>query len=355
MLDGVSDLRRETRATLKREIAALPGVQRVAASSDTPPLRSNDNALFYPTATVTDTKYVVEEMFVDADFFPLFDVRPVAGRLGSLDHPTDTMPDDIDKRPDQPLGVVINEAFVAKLGAHQPAEVVGKDLWMLSNPQQASLARTTIIGVIPDLHLRSVRVAVTPMAYFLEPPERGNRLTVEVDGDHAPTILAAMESAWNRIAPNVPMRASFVDDNLRSLYDTDAQHGKIFAGFATFAILIACLGLFGLTSFSIQRRTKEIGMRKVLGASVLDIVRLLIWQLSRPVLIASAIAWPLGYYVMRRWLAGFDDAISLTDPRVVVGIFGGATVVAIAIAWATTAGHALRVARAHPARALRVE
>src|SRR5262249_27386521 len=158
-----------------------------------------------------------------------------------------------------------------------PADVVGRDLWQPVDLQNGKLSRATIIGIIPDLHLRSVRIAVTPMVYFFEPVERQNRLTLEVAADHARDILRAIEPVWNRVAPAVPLRASFVDDNLRAQYDTDEQRGRIFAGFATFAILIACLGLFGLASFSAQRRTKEIGMRKVLGASVLDIVRLLVW------------------------------------------------------------------------------
>jgi putative ABC transport system permease protein len=355
MLTGLSDLPKPARATLKRELAAVPGVRRVALSSDVPPLESNNNALLFPTATITDEKYIIEQLSVDGDFFDLFEVRPVAGRLFSADRAGDIHPADIQKRPEQTFSIVINEAFATKLGAQRPADVIGRDLWELVDLKVGKSSRATIVGVVPDLHLRSVRVAVTPMVYFLEVPEEQSRLTLEVDADHASEILGAIEPVWNRVAPMVPLRASFIDDNLRSQYDTDEQRGKIFAGFATFAILIACLGLFGLASFSAQRRTKEIGMRKVLGASVLDIVRLLVWQFSRPVLIASALAWPIAYYVMRRWLAGFEDAISLTDPRVLLGIFGGATIVAVAIAWATTAGHALRVARAHPARALRVE
>src|SRR5205814_1466624 len=109
-----------------------------------------------------------------------------------------------------------------------------------------------------------------------------------------------------------------------------AQRGQIFAGFAAFAILIACLGLFGLASFAAERRTKEIGMRKILGASVLDIVRLLVWQFSRPVLIANLIAWPVSFYVMRRWLAGFRYKIELTSPAVLLGVFGGAALLALA-------------------------
>lgn len=210
--------------------------------------------------------------------------------------------------------------------------------------------------MVPDLHLRSLRQTITPFLYYVAKPDnRLYRLTVHADPGRMRQLRPELDAIWTRLAPTVPIRTSFIDDDLRKQYDGDEQRGQIFAGFAAFAILIACLGLFGLASFSAQRRTKEIGMRKVLGASVLDIVRLLVWQFSRPVLVANLIAWPVSFYVMHRWLAGFQYRISLTDPRVLVGIFGGAAALALAIAWLTTAGHAYKVARANPGRALRVE
>jgi putative ABC transport system permease protein len=218
------------------------------------------------------------------------------------------------------------------------------------------MVATTIVGVVPDLHLRSVRAIVTPLLYYTNRPEAGHsRLTVRVAPGRMRETIPAIEAIWKRVAPTVPMRMSVIDENLARQYDGDEQRGDIFAGFALFAILIACLGLFGLASFAAGRRTKEIGLRKVMGATVLDIVRLLVWQFSRPVLIANLIAWPVSFYVMRRWLAGFEYAIDLTSPLVLIGIFGGAATVALAIAWLTTAGHAYKVARANPGRALRWE
>jgi putative ABC transport system permease protein len=191
--------------------------------------------------------------------------------------------------------------------------------------------------------------------YAVQDGDSANRLTVQLDPARRQETVRAIEQIWSRLAPAVPIRTSYVDDELARQYDADEQRGQIFAGFAVFAVLIACLGLFGLASFSAERRTKEIGMRKVMGASILDIVRLLVWQFSRPVLIANLIAWPVSFYLMHRWLGGFQYAISLADPRVLLGIFGGAAVLAMAIAWLTIAGHAYRVARANPGRALRVE
>jgi len=344
----------EARATLKRELAAVPGVLGVATSSRTPPVQGNNNTLLYPTATAGEEKYIIETLEVDPDFFPVYDVKPLAGRLFSNDRPSEYQRADADP-PTKTQAIVINWACAMKLGAKSPADVVGRVMYEVQPPGRGGgMTPTTIIGVVPDLHLRSARALITPLLYYVDPAERNDELTVHFDPARQREVVAAAETIWNRLAPTVPIQLGFVDADLAKQYDADEQRGQIFGAFAAFAIVIACLGLFGLASFSAQRRTKEIGMRKVLGASVLDIVRLLVWQFSRPVLIASLIAWPVSFYVMRRWLAGFQNAISITAPGV-LAIFVGATLLAVAIAWVTTAGHAFHVGRANPGRALRTE
>lgn len=345
--------------TLKSEIAAVPGVTGVTLSTDAPPLHSNNNTLLYPTPTITDEKLLMETVAVDADFFTVYGIKPVAGRLFDRDRATDYKPDD-DAAPELlHQAIVVNRAFVTRIGGKRPEDVIGKVMWEINGinaDAQKPMIETTIVGVVPDLYLRSVRTLVTPMMYYLIKPQKGvDRLTVHVAPGRMREVSAAVGAIWNKVAPTVPIRSSFVDEDLRKQYDGDEQRGQIFAGFAIFAVLIACLGLIGLASFAAERRTKEIGMRKVLGASVLDIVRLLVWQFSRPVLIANLIAWPVSFYVMSRWLAGFKYKISLTSPAMLAGIFGGAALIALAIAWLTTAGHAFKVARANPGRALRVE
>ena len=150
--------------------------------------------------------------------------------------------------------------------------------------------------------------------------------------------------------PQVPFDARFADDIVYELYNPDARRAKLFGGFALLAVVIGCLGLFGLAAFTAERRTKEIGIRKVLGARTRDIVRLLVWQFSRPVLLANLIAWPIAWWAMRDWLNGFDARVGLTPvPFVVAGLL------ALAIAVATIAGHAYRIAQTSPIRALRYE
>jgi putative ABC transport system permease protein len=155
---------------------------------------------------------------------------------------------------------------------------------------------------------------------------------------------------WKRYAAQVPFDAKFVDEIVARQYDADEARAKTFAAFAGLAILVACLGLYGLAAFTAERRTREIGIRKVLGARDRDIVRLLVWQFSRPVLLANLIAWPVAWWLMRGWLDGFATRISLGPQW-----FIGAGLAAAAIAAATIIGHALRVARSSPAAALRYE
>ena len=148
----------------------------------------------------------------------------------------------------------------------------------------------------------------------------------------------------------MPFDGAFADQRLAELYETDRARGQTFAGFALLAIVVACLGLFGLAAFTAERRTKEIGIRKVFGATVADIVKLLAWQFSKPVVIANLVAWPAAWWVMRDWLNNFDARIALTPtPFVVAGLL------ALAIAIGTIAGHALKVARSNPIHALRYE
>jgi putative ABC transport system permease protein len=162
--------------------------------------------------------------------------------------------------------------------------------------------------------------------------------------------MDGVKRAWTRVAPDRPFQADFAEDLVARLYQQERTRGAIFLGFALLAVVIACLGLFGLAAFTAERRTKEIGIRKVLGARIRDIVRLLTWQFSKPVVLANLVAWPAAWWAMRDWLNHYDVRVALTPgPFVLAGLL------ALAIAVATVAGHAFRVARLNPIHALRYE
>ena len=162
------------------------------------------------------------------------------------------------------------------------------------------------------------------------------------------TALKSLEQLWQRMVPQVPFDAKTADDRLADFYEADDRATRLFGIGAGLAVLIGCVGLWGLASFNTARRTREIGIRKTLGASSADIVKLLVGQFLRPVLIANLVAWPLAFFAMRTWLAGFEDAIALSPL-----FFIGASVVAVAVAVLTVLGQSLRASRAAPAWALR--
>ena len=203
--------------------------------------------------------------------------------------------------------------------------------------------------MVPDFPLSTIRSAIPPNVFTVQ-PDWSSFLNVKLSGDHVPETLAAIDQIWRDMVPDRPISRQFIDDRIEHLYRDITRQGQVFSGFALVAVLIACLGLFGLAAFTAERRTKEIGIRKAMGASTADILKLLIWEFAKPVLLANAIAWPLAYVAMSHWLEGFAYRISL-DPL----LFVGAGIVALAIASGTTLYHALQVARSRPVMALRYE
>jgi putative ABC transport system permease protein len=246
------------------------------------------------------------------------------------------------------INVVLNQYAVRKLGFQSPQDAIGKVITSELFEPGTGQAAINVIGVVRDTRFRSVRTPIDPIM-FTDVRTGPAYLIIRYRGDPA-TVEGAVERQWKQITSDVPFEAKFSEDIMRELYKAEDSRAKIFAAFSLLAVLIGCLGLFGLASFTAERRTKEIGIRKVLGARTRDIVRLLVWQFSRPVIIANVIAWPIAWWVMRDWLNGFDQRIALTPIPFVI-----AAVIALGIAIATVVGHAVKVARANPIHALRYE
>ena len=199
----------------------------------------------------------------------------------------------------------------------------------------------TIIGVVGDSRFRTVRTPIDPIM-FMNVKRNPAWMMIRYRGDPA-TIEAAVERQWKQITNEVPFQAKFSEDIIAEVYEAEDARAQIFAAFAVLAVIIGCLGLFGLAAFTAERRTKEIGIRKVLGARTRDIVRLLVWQFSRPVIVANLIAWPVAWWLMRDWLNTFDQRITLGPAPFVL-----AALAALTIAVVTVVGHAMKVARANP-------
>jgi putative ABC transport system permease protein len=244
--------------------------------------------------------------------------------------------------------ILVSTAAAHRLGFATAQGAVGQVIQVSLVRPELGAVNATIVGVVADVRYRSVRDPVQPILYYYR-TDNLNNLVVRFTGDPS-AADARVAAVWKRQIPDIPYASRFVDDLVSDLYSADERRAELFGMFAVLAVVIGCLGLFGLAAFSAQQRTKEIGIRKVLGARTLDIIRLLVWQFSRPVLIANLIAWPVAWWVMRDWLNTFDTHIRLGPTPFLLA--GG---LALGIAIATIAGHAVRVARANPILALRYE
>ena len=245
--------------------------------------------------------------------------------------------------------VVLNESALRRLGFPDARGAISQPL--LAGLDSGAFTPLSIVGVIRDTHLRSPHEPVQAAVYYLATRDFDSMIAGVRYSGAAPTeMMARLRRTWTSIAPGATFTARTADDNLAHYYKPDDQHGRLFTLGAVLAVAIGCVGLYGLASFNTARRVREIGIRKTLGASTADILRLLVGQFLRPVLLANLIAWPLAFFAMRAWLSGFDQRIALSPLY-----FLAATALTLAIALATVVGQALFVARAEPARALRHE
>jgi putative ABC transport system permease protein len=331
----------ECRTSFKDEVAKLPGVQSVSCAQSDALNMSNSH---WPFKLRDGTQVYVSSASVDIGFFELSGLRPIAGRLFTRTHAADTLPTDFFARGNSFAGrIVINESAVRTLGFSSPSAAIGQTVTGYGEHVMQ------IIGVVPDYTLDAIHQERPPEVYGVFPPSF-QYLLVKLSGQRIPATLQAIDMLWKRAGDPRPMQRFFLDDHIQGLYLDVIRRGRIFAGFAAAAVFIACLGLFALSAFTAERRTKEIGVRKALGADRGDVLRLLIWQFTRPVLWANLIAWPIAAWAMNRWLHGFAYRVEL-EPWV----FALATALALLIAVVTVGTHSLLVARTQPARALRYD
>ena len=336
------------------EVRKLPGVAAAACSSY--------NALSTPnTKNIADVRLGGSRRMsfdvapVDFGFFELYGVRALAGRLFSRDQGEDAVLADPKTRA-MPT-VVINEAAAHDLGFSDARAAVGKQLvWTRylpsTNPDPKAAVTVTapsrIVGVIADVPA-TVRAATDPTFYYVVPKQLGV-LSIRMTGQDIPGTVKGIGAAWKRTANGRPLSETFLSQFRLNLYLDLIIQGVTIAICAGLAVLIACLGLFALSAYTTERRTKEIGVRKAMGADTVQVVLLLLWQFTIPVLAAIAVAVPVGFFAMDWWLHGFTYHVSLS-----AWTFVAAAVAGVLIAWATVSWQSFMVARAKPAGALRYE
>jgi len=342
IVSGADSMTPTTREAFMHALGANPSIEGVAQSGPAPFIEDITVETF--TVPGAAQNYIFRTIAAAPDFPKLYDMRLLAGRWLSLSHGGD-----INTTTDQGLqndrNVLITEALVKQLG-WSVQTAVGRTL---AQTDAGRPTRITVVGILGDVMMNGIRDQAQPIVFYYN-PNRINTFSVRVKGGQMQDALGVIDGSWHRFAPTMAIRRRFLTDMFDRLFATATQQGTMFGLFVGIAIFIACLGLFGLAAFTAERRTKEIGIRKTFGARTRDIVWLLLWQFSIPVLIANLIAWPVAYYYLHTWLESYAYRISLNPLY-----FAAAGLAALAIAWVTVAGHALRVARANPVHALRYE
>lgn len=334
--------------SLKQQLEAIPEVSSVVYSSEVPSQDHENNTFF--TRPGEGQREPQRELLnyhhMGFDFFEAYEVETVAGRLFDRQYGSDAVqiPEDGELGYG---GVILNQSAVSRLGYDNAQHAVGTTL---SGEYQDARYQFTIVGVVPDLYFRSIKFDIRPSIYLLN-PQRFRLATIAYQGD-LNVVQRQVEAVWEKVVPMEPVHINQLDDMIQRQYRQENIQMRLFSVFSVLAIIVACLGLYGLAAFSAERRTREIGIRKVMGASVKDIVMLLVWQFTRPVMYANLLAWPVAVWLMLNWLQQFPYRI---DSLWILVVCAMASVASVVIAWLTVGGNAARVARANPIRALRHE
>ncbi|MBW3544280.1 MAG: hypothetical protein KY428_01555 [Bacteroidetes bacterium] len=330
---GFDDAFRQKIETIKTVFEEHPAVLSAAASRSVP-------GDFIPNASTeiqtsegvmkTEDSLLYE---VDFDFVPHFEIEMAAGRAYSRDFMADTT-----------QSLLLNETAAKLYGYTNPANAVGKRFSQWGR-------EGTIVGVVKDFNFRSLHNRVEPLALRYAPPGGAlTKLSLGIQSENLPATLAELEQLWGNLVPHYPFLYSFLDESFNQQYQADLRFGQVFSVFAGLAIFIACLGLLGLVTYTAQQRTKEIGIRKVLGASVFSIVSLLSRDFLKLVLVAAIIAFPVAWYAMNKWLEDFPYRIDIP-----LWVFLAAGVVSAMVAFLTISYQAIKAARANPIKNLRTE
>ena len=341
----------DLQALFKRKVAALPGVVSLARS-DTWPGDDADGVteVGLPGRSGGST-VLISQRTVDEDFLTTYGIKLVAGRDFDKGRPADYLPLNPGRVAPQlrVAGVIVNQAALGHLGLGAADEAIGKNF--ILNPR-APLT-LTVIGVAANVHFDSLKSVLKPEIYL------ANRAGFRVIGIRhhrdadAVALAVEIERIWRSLIPGVPFLYQNLDDVLARQYETERVQATLLTGFAGLAILVACLGLYGVSVFSAQKRIREIAVRKILGASVLQILWILLWQTTRTVLLASLIAGPVAVYFMRGWLSQYRYHFDFATFGTVICL--AAVFLALALSWLTVGAHAASAARSRPINALRHE
>jgi len=339
---NVDDIR-DRLDTLRHELEALPNISTVAFSTQVPYEQSNWQRDYALVAGDKASEFRVNQMGLTPEFLDAYDIPLLAGRNLDRNIANDTFIQD----ESETTNVLVNELTLARMGIDNPADAINRRLYR--NSEESTLRDVVIVGVVPTQNILGLFNQEKPWVFYSSPA--ANRVaSIRITGGNMLSTIDKIEEVWKRVIPDYPMQGRFLDEMFDDVYTVLKHMNLALAGFAFVALSLALIGLFGLAAFMAAQRTKEIGVRKVLGASSLQIARLLVWQFSKPVMWALVIALPSAFFASKIYLDFFADRIE--SPMLILAVSGAA---AVLLAWTTVAGHAIRIARSNPVLALRYE
>jgi putative ABC transport system permease protein len=327
---------KEKNTIVKSEFLSHSSVRGVTASSSVPG-REIENWGVHKLEMTEEYAVEIKHLVVDENFLPEYGIELTAGRnFHGYRSAADAQ------------ACILNEAAVKLLGLASPEEAIGQKL--VVGPEDNV---DSIIGVIRDFHFQGLQSVIGPMVLELAVPSKWSPLemiTVDVNTIDLREILSFAERTWNKLFPGRPFEYFFLDKDFNRLYMTEKIRSRIFGVFALLGLFVGCLGLLGLASFAAEQKTKEIGIRKVLGASVSGIVLMLSREFTKWVVIANVIAWPIAYFVMSQWLQNFAYRTTMG-----LWIFILSALLALFLALTTVSFQATKAATANPVDSLRYE
>lgn len=329
-------LLRDQATTFKNESARHAGVISNTLTNFTVTGNYNNSDLYFRSpAMATEESQVIREANVDYDYISTIGIELVSGRNFSKAFGTDS------------TAVLINEAAVRLFGYEDPLR--DKIYAYEGDQDEPVVTGYNIIGVLKDFHYQSLKNSIEPLVIHLNENANGQAM-FKVSGSDVDGTIAHIEQAWEDVVPGQPFAYNFLDQKFKAFYENEKRTGDVFGVFAFLSIFIACLGLFGLASFTAEQRTKEIGIRKVLGASIAGIITLLSKEFIKLVIISFVLAAPISYYFMDQWLTDFEYRTTLKPLTFIVSGF-----MALVIAWLTMGSQSYLAAKADPAKSLKDE
>ena len=331
---------RERFDALHGEITRLPGVASMTFSSHIPFEQSNSSTTITPEAGNEEAVFIMNQIWIDEHFLPTYEIPLLAGRNFDRAISGDTVNENA-------ANVIVNELALQKLGFGSPDQAVGRVYYESRDEGEPRVH--TIVGVIPDQNFQGFHNVVKP-TMFKVARDAWFYGSIKASTPQLARVREGVERVWQDLVPDYPIQSSYLQDEFDDTYQVYNGIAVLIGGFAMLAMTLSLIGLFGLAAFLAAGRTKEIGIRKVMGASTGQIARLLVWRFSRPVMWALVFALPLAYLASQQFLNFFADRIGMVEVIVLL-----AGLVGVVVSWLVVAVHAIRVARTNPIVALRYE